>query len=138
MDMRPIREILGSEGDEDIYNCHVVTANYAGEEVGFYVFNHHRGDEKRFKATQDYLKGFADHRDRGPSEKKLINAFILWRDAHFASVHLSTAMTIHKSQGSSFNNVWVYPDIPKYPNRDNNKLAYVACSRAERMLNLCA
>ena len=137
--MDEVRNLLGSDGGEDIYRCHKVQVYYFGGDrlVDFYIGDYHRGEKKRFDATQVFLKGYADDRTRGRSVTRALNRYILWRERHFAAVHLSTAMTIHKSQGSSFTNVWVYPDIPKRNSTNSNKLAYVACSRARRRLNLC-
>ena len=135
--MSAVEALLGPDGNEDIYRCHKVQVYYNDRLVDFYVGDHHRGEQKRFEATQTFLKGYADDRSRDDSIRQALNRYIVWRERHFASVHLSTAMTIHKSQGSSFTNVWVYPDIPNRKTTNSNKLAYVACSRARRRLNLC-
>lgn len=135
--MQAVRALLGTDGDEDIYRCHKVYADFGGKDVDFFVFNNHQGEKKNFDATQEYLKGFADDLSRDESIRKALNQFILWREKHFASVHLSTAMTIHKSQGSSFDRVWVFPDIPKRNNKASNALAYVAVSRAKKQLVVC-
>ena len=135
--LEAVRSLLGTDGDTDVYRCHRVTAEFNAQDVSFYVFNHHQGEKKKFEATQELLKSYADDRSRVSSLRQALNRFILWREKHFASVHLSTAMTIHKAQGSSFERVWVFPDIPKRNTKASNQLAYVACSRAKRQLVLC-
>lgn len=135
--MGAVRAVLGSDGDEDLYRCHIVGAEYDGGGIIFRVFNNHKGEEKRFNMTQEFLKGYADDRSRDTHIRQALNRYINWREEHFASVHLSTAMTIHKSQGSSFEEVWVFPDIPNRNDKQSNALAYVAASRAKRRLIVC-
>jgi ATP-dependent exoDNAse (exonuclease V) alpha subunit len=135
--MQAVRALLGTEGDHDVYRCHCVGAEYDGYGILFHVFNNHKGEEKRFQMTQEFLKGYADDRTRDRDIRQALNRYINWREDHFASVHLSTAMTVHKSQGSSFKEVWVYPDIPNRNDKMSNSLAYVAASRAKKRLVVC-
>lgn len=56
----------------------------------------------------------------------------------FAQVSHPYAMTIHRSQGSTFKKVFVHPDLYKVSNHDmRSKLAYVAVSRAAEELHIC-
>ena len=135
--MSALQALLGSDGAVDVYRCHKVQAIYEGNIVEFFVSDHHKGEQKRYEATQSLLKEIADDRTKHNATRQALNRYINWREKHFASVHLSTGMTIHKSQGSSFLNVWVYPDIPKRNSEATTKLAYVACSRATKRLTLC-
>ena len=135
--MNALQALLGPDGEDDIYRCHKVQAIFEEKIVEFYVSDHHKGEQKRFEDTQNLLKSVADDRTKHNAVRQALNRYIVWREKHFAAVHLSTGMTIHKSQGSSFQNVWVYPDIPKRNSEASNKLAYVACSRAKKRLTLC-
>ena len=48
-------------------------------------------------------------------------------------------MTIHKAQGSTFEQVFLHPDVDRNPDRTElNQLAYVGITRASRVLHVVA
>ncbi|NJK40682.1 MAG: AAA family ATPase [Acaryochloridaceae cyanobacterium SU_2_1] len=61
------------------------------------------------------------------------------KQQRFANLNYSYALTIHKAQGSTFENVFVdLPDVQRNRNiRERNQLLYVAVTRAAQRLFLC-
>jgi len=63
------------------------------------------------------------------------------RKGQLAYIQPSTALTIHKSQGSTFDTVFLHPDIDRGHSRktaEQNQLAYVGITRASRELHVVA
>jgi len=57
----------------------------------------------------------------------------------FARIDPVWALTIHKSQGSTFRRVFLHPDLDRHTNpAEHNQLAYVAVSRASHQLHVLA
>jgi exodeoxyribonuclease-5 len=78
-------------------------------------------------------------REAGKQESKALwRRFFLVRDA-FASLGPAAVLTVHRSQGSTFAEVFIAGDV--FWPRDlllRRQLAYVACSRASRAVTLMA
>ena len=69
-------------------------------------------------------------RDAGKKDGRSIwRKFFLIRDA-FASLGPAAVLTVHRSQGSSFGEVFVAPDVFRADPAIRQQLSYVAVSRA--------
>lgn len=93
----------------------------------------------RWVDTRAALRRMA--RKASMEERKRINHVIFTRSDQFGDVQPATALTVHKSQGSTFRCVWVHPDTDGYgPVRRpiHNRLAYVAITRAAEELHVIA
>ncbi len=86
----------------------------------------HESEQVRFKRELDQLAKAKQWQDFWDLKQR------------FASVNYSYALTIHKSQGSTFQNVFVdLPDAMRNRNvRERNQLLYVAVTRAAQRLFL--
>lgn len=65
---------------------------------------------------------------------------LFWRRKEgFGEISPVWAMTVHKAQGSTFERVFIHPDLGRHPDLgEQNQLAYVAITRASRELHLVA
>lgn len=88
----------------------------------------HESEHQRF---QKELKRLA--------EGKQWQDFWLLKQQRFANLNYSYALTVHKSQGSTFQNVFVdLPNLMRNSNiRERNQLLYVAVTRAAKRLFVC-
>ncbi|MBI1207407.1 MAG: AAA family ATPase [Azospirillum sp.] len=89
----------------------------------------HEDDAKLYSEVEQFIKGVArEHREMWP--------FYFWFMERFAEVQPVYAMTVHRSQGSTFDTVFIdLLDIAKNRNRvEMLKLLYVAASRPRRFL----
>lgn len=99
-------------------------------------------DKDRWQRTQDRLRKYAFDFPAGSWERQEI--FRIWfaRRDQFGSVQPATALTIHKSQGSTFDRVWLHPDSDGFPHDRfaprYNRLAYVGMTRAALELHVVA
>lgn len=118
------------DADEDessgwrVWRLFVVTdANFDAE-----VTVLHESEQQRF---QQELKRLA--------EGKQWQDFWLLKQQRFANLNYSYALTVHKSQGSTFQNVFVdLPNLMRNSNiRERNQLLYVAVTRAAKRLFIC-
>lgn len=73
------------------------------------------------------------------AEQKQWQDFWQLKQQRFANLNYSYALTVHKSQGSTFENVFVdLPNLLRNRNvRERNQLLYVAVTRAAQRLFLC-
>lgn len=75
------------------------------------------------------------------AERKRIHAMIFCREDQFGKVQAAAALTVHKSQGSTFRRVWLHWDTDGFggPLRPiYNRLAYVGITRAAEELHVVA
>lgn len=95
-------------------------------------------ERQRWADTRAGLRRLA--REAGLEERKKINDVIFQRSDQFGDVQPASALTVHKSQGSTFQRVWVHPDTDGYgkPRPIHNRLAYVAITRASEELHVVA
>lgn len=96
-------------------------------------------ERERWAEVRAALKRLA--RESDLSERKRINEVIFVRSDQFGDVQSAAALTVHKSQGSTFRRVWIHPDTDGFggPLRPiNNRLAYVAITRAAEELHVVA
>jgi hypothetical protein len=72
-------------------------------------------------------------------ERKRIHGMIFCREDQFGKVQAAAALTVHKSQGSTFRRVWLHWDTDGFggPLRPiYNRLAYVGITRAAEELHV--
>jgi exodeoxyribonuclease-5 len=92
---------------------------------------------RRLEAALDRLRGQAREAGRDAG-RRLWRRFFLLRDA-FASVGPAAVLTVHRSQGSTFAEVFVEADVFRSPDeRLRRQLVYVAVTRASRGVWLMA
>lgn len=118
------------DADEDessgwrVWRLFVVTdANFDAE-----VTMLHESEQQRFQQELQRL-----------AEGKQWQDFWLLKQQRFANLNYSYALTVHKSQGSTFQNVFVdLPNLMRNKNiRERNQLLYVAVTRAAKRLFIC-
>lgn len=103
----------------------------------------HQDSLKNWKNTQDRIAACAKvygHRGDTRTRSKIWSLFHR-RKGQLAYIQPSTALTIHKSQGSTFDIVFLHPDIDGGHSRKTamqNQLAYVGITRASRELHVVA
>ena len=95
-------------------------------------------EKDRWAETRGKLREMA--RKASLEERKKINHVIFERNDQFGEVQPASALTVHKSQGSTFRRVWVHPDTDGWgtPQPINNRLAYVGMTRASEQLHVVA
>jgi exodeoxyribonuclease V len=88
----------------------------------------HESEQQRFQRELQRLADYKQWQD-------------FWRlkQQRFANLNYSYALTIHKSQGSTFANVFVdLPNLMRDRNlKERNQLLYVAVTRAAKRLFIC-
>lgn len=95
----------------------------------------HPSEFGRFNRLQGETRTEANKATKS-QRRALLNA-IYQRQAGFAKVGYSTALTIHKAQGSTFRNVFLLDDFShRRDRRFINQLGYVATTRASETLYL--
>ena len=98
------------------------------------------GDLQRWKKCQSALAELAKTtKDRG--ERKRYWRTYFNRKDRFGQVEPAAALTIHKSQGSTYRHVFLHPDVDGYnpnPAPIHNRLAYVGVTRAAETLHVVA
>lgn len=103
----------------------------------------HKDSQKDWGKTQDKIAACAkSYGYKGDKEtrRKIWDLFHR-RKGQLAYIQPSTALTIHKSQGSTFDTVFLHPDIDIGHSRKTalqNQLAYVGITRASRELHVVA
>lgn len=81
----------------------------------------------------------------GGRRRNLWRLYFYRRD-QFGAVEPASALTIHKSQGSTYRHVFLHPDVDGFPNSNGdktpsittNRLAYVGITRAAETLHVVA
>lgn len=138
-----LKDILDAE---PIYRCwdleiSIVDSDNIDELVQVDVL--HKDSQKDWDSTQGRIAACA--KSYGYKGDRATRASI-WRLFHrrkgqLAYIQPSTALTIHKSQGSTFDTVFLHPDIDGGHSRktaEQNQLAYVGITRASRELHVVA
>jgi exodeoxyribonuclease-5 len=126
-------------GIESLWSCwHLRVATREGQEQEFYTLA--EGNQlTRFQGCQNRIARAAkDFGKAGKEEdrKAMWRLFFKRRD-HFGKVQNAAAITIHKSQGSTFQSAYVdLSDIDRCHSKpsDHNRLSYTAFTRAAKNL----
>lgn len=123
------------EEEPELWNSWIVTVSTSDNSfVKFRVID--KSDQKRWYKWLDTLASEAKKSTDDLERRKRWKYFFARRDS-VGFLQPNSAMTIHKSQGSTFKNVFLHwsIDIPK---RDQNQLAYVGITRASETLHVLA
>ncbi len=112
-----------------------VSADGLADPVTFLVMT--AEEDQRWKAS---LKAIADEAKNanGRGRKDLWDLYFRRKDA-VGKIQPASALTIHKSQGSTFENVFLHWSIDGYgsaPTAQQNQLAYVGITRAAQSLHV--
>ena len=114
----------------DVEGCDVTTA------VTVRVI--HEDDAERWKASQKKIADAAKACTDSAERKQWWDIF--WhRSNQFGKLQPASALTVHKSQGSTFRNVFLHWDIDGWgsaPSAQQNQLAYVGITRAAESLHV--
>jgi exodeoxyribonuclease-5 len=136
-----IHTCRGFTGDEPLcppWDCWELTVSVPGEALPPVTFHVLAADEaKRWDASMrqiaDEAKA-ASNRDRSE-----IWSLYFRRKDSVGRLQPASALTIHKSQGSTFRNVWLHWSIDGWgsaPTAQQNQLAYVGITRAAEALHV--
>jgi exodeoxyribonuclease V len=95
-------------------------------------------EEKRWQETQ---KEFADAAKKCQDDNKRRQSWKMFfeRKDQIGRLEPASALTIHKSQGSTFENVFLHWDIDGWgsaPTAQQNQLSYVGITRASQSLHV--
>lgn len=120
----------------EFYTCYSIVITPEGNYAQCFVTVLHDTELERANAKLNAIAEKAKRLPRG-------EAFKLWKEYHhfkdfFATLKHCYAMTVHRSQGSTYEKVFVdISDIQRCPHaRMRKQLAYVACSRPSTELVL--
>lgn len=94
----------------------------------------------RWKKVSSALAKTAQNTPHGCGRSALWDVWFK-RGDRFGQVQPASALTIHKSQGSTFRRVFLHPDVDGFsrgPSATQNRLAYVGISRASHELHVVA
>ena len=58
-------------------------------------------------------------------------------NSYFPIIYSANVMTVHKSQGSTFDHVFIHKDVQECKADYSNALLYVAITRAKKGLYFC-
>ena len=134
-----IRKFKAGQLIADPWSCWCITAHApAIGTVEFKVLDH--DDRARWKKCSTAIADMAKATKNGFDRKQLWKLYFKRKDA-FGMVEPAAALTIHKSQGSTYNHVFLHPDVDgfsKKPTAFHNRLAYVGITRASQTLHVVA
>ena len=119
------------EKEFNIYKC-MVLIDREGTPVERVIDILHESEESVYNRILNDLKTTAIHAANSGSAWKEFYSF----QSTFAAIKYNYSLTLHKSQGSSYENcAIILPDMDKNPNvEERNKLRYVAVTRARKKL----
>lgn len=102
--------------------------------VGFRVLD--PSEISRWRKCQKVLKELA-HETSAKSDRRAYFKTYFYRKDSFGFVQPAAALTIHKSQGSTYKHVFLHPDLDGCrESRTKNRLAYVGITRAAQTLHV--
>ncbi len=138
--MRERRSCIGDEEGHEPWDCWELTVSVPGESlppVTFYVLateERQRWDEAMRRIAESAKAAAGDERS------ELWGLYFRRKDS-VGRLQPASALTIHKSQGSTFRNVWLHWSIDGWgsaPTAQQNQLAYVGITRAAEALHVVA
>lgn len=126
-----------SDEEETFWNTWLLTVSSPSSDcplISFRVID--KSDQESWKQELDSIANIAKKTSDREKRRELWKRFYARRDS-VGFLQPNSAMTIHKSQGSTFKNVFLHwsIDIPK---KDQNQLAYVGITRASETLHVLA
>lgn len=95
-------------------------------------------EEQRWQQSQRLFANNARHCD-DPGERRELWKIFYQRQDQLGKIQPASALTIHKSQGSTFEHVFLHWDIDGWgsaPSAQQNQLAYVGITRASQTLHV--
>lgn len=95
-------------------------------------------DERRWMESQRHFAGLAKEQSDDQARKAYWSIYFKRKD-QFGRIQPASALTIHKSQGSTFRNVFLHWSIDGWgsaPTAQQNQLAYVGITRAAESLHV--
>lgn len=117
-----------------------LTVSFPGEYVDPVAFKViHRESEKQWNAVQRAIAEKAKA-SNGAERSELWDLYFKRKDC-VGKLQPASALTIHKSQGSTFKNVWLHWSLDGWgsaPTAAQNQLAYVGITRASENLHVVA
>ena len=115
-----------------------LVVSFPGEYVDPVAFKViHKESERQWNAVQRAIAEKAKE-SRGKERSELWDLYFKRKDC-VGKLQPASALTIHKSQGSTFQNVWLHWSIDGYgsaPTAVQNQLAYVGITRAAESLHV--
>lgn len=138
--MRERRTCIGDEKDCDPWDCWELTVSVPGESlppVTFYVLA--TKERQRWDAAMRKIAEGAKA-STGDERSELWDLYFRRKDS-LGRLQPASALTIHKSQGSTFRNVWLHWSMDGWgsaPTAQQNQLAYVGITRAAEALHVVA
>jgi exodeoxyribonuclease-5 len=134
-----IHACRGFTGDGPLcppWDCWELTVSVPGEALPPVTFNVLAADEaKRWEASMRQIADEAKAAS-GKERSELWDLYFRRKDC-IGRLQPASALTIHKSQGSTFQNVWLHWSIDGWgsaPTAQQNQLAYVGITRAAKTL----
>jgi exodeoxyribonuclease V len=95
-----------------------------------------KGDQQRWNQSQKSMASFAKSTTDTDLRRDLWRLYYCRRD-QIARIQPASALTVHKSQGSTFTHVFLHPSIDDRKDMQN-QLAYVGITRAAQTLHVIA
>lgn len=117
----------------DTWLLRVIPVGSDGEEVEVRVLD--RGEEARWADKQKELAKDAKNTKAGRDRTEKWQLFYRRQDM-VAKLEPASALTIHKSQGSTFQHVFLHRSIDRADPAEQNQLAYVGITRASQTLHV--
>jgi exodeoxyribonuclease-5 len=138
-----LKDILDAEPAYSCWDLELSGIDYGDIDMVIQADVLHQRSLKDWNETQNKIANCAKaYGRRGDNKTRAkIWDFLYWRKGQLAYIQPSTALTIHKSQGSTFDTVFLHPDIDGGHSRQTalqNQLAYVGITRASRELHVVA
>jgi exodeoxyribonuclease-5 len=135
---REAKRFPGDLVTEAPWQCWKVTVSVAGDGLAPVTFNVLAAEERERwgKVMNDIAKDAKTA--NGKARSQLWDTYFQRKDC-IGSLQPASALTIHKSQGSTFQNVWLHWSIDGWgsaPTAQQNQLAYVGITRSARELHV--
>lgn len=136
--MRGRRSCIGDQKDCEPWDCWELTVSVPGEGMPAVTFHVLAAEDRQRWDAAMRLIAEAAKAANGRERSELWDLFFRRKDS-FGRLQPASALTIHKSQGSTFRNVWLHWSIDGWgsaPTAQQNQLAYVGITRAAESLHV--
>lgn len=129
------RRFPGDDYSDPLWNVWALRIRPTGEDSStFDVLVLDKEEEKRWQKAQKELASRAKSAKMGKERSELWKTYFRRQDS-IAKLEPASALTIHKSQGSTFKKVFLHPSIDWVESPDvQNQLTYVGITRAAEAL----
>jgi len=136
--MRIQRNFIGDEPQCNPWDCWALTVSVPGEGLPPVTF-HVLAAEERQRWDAAMRKIAEEAKAASGEERSRLWGLYFRRKDKVGRLQPASALTIHKSQGSTFKNVWLHWSIDGWgsaPTVQQNQLAYVGITRAAESLHV--